>query len=122
MVQETLDRYRSTKMDVGVMSAVKASQDVIDQLREKANIEDFEELVDKQAETNAERDELTDLLAENGITEDDIESELRELEAEISGEVIEKSEIPTGEVKVPESIEDQQVEREQEEKKQVVVA
>lgn len=99
MVQETLDQYRSARMDVDVMKAMKDSQSVIDDLREKANIEDFEHLVEKQQETNAERDELTDLLAENGISEDDVMAEMADLEAELAGEEMGAS-VPTDQVSV----------------------
>jgi hypothetical protein len=55
--------------------------------------------VDKQQEVNEERDELTDLLKENGITEDDVLADLAELEAEMAeGEL--GGVVPSDEVKV----------------------
>ena len=43
-------RLRSAKMDVNVMEAMKSAQNLSDDLREKANVEDFESLVQRNEE------------------------------------------------------------------------
>ena len=47
MIEETMQQLRSAKIDVDVMKAMEAGQKVIEDLREKANLENFQDLVDK---------------------------------------------------------------------------
>ena len=47
MMDETLQQVRSAKIDVDVVKAMQDGQKLVDDLRSKASLEDFQDLIDK---------------------------------------------------------------------------
>ena len=97
MVEETLERIKSAKIDVNVKEALEAGQEVIEDLRSKASIEDFENILERQQETQDQEEELRQMMQEAGIQDDEVEKDLQALEAEVFGKEVDQ-EIPSGKI------------------------
>ena len=76
------------------MNALQEGQAVIESLREKASVEQFEEILEQQQETKAQEEELRQLVNEAGIDDTEIQEDLDKLEAELFGGEIDKVEVP----------------------------
>ena len=120
MLEETQSRLRSAKIDVNVMEAMKTAQDLIDDLREKANVENFEALVERNQEAMEQQDEIDQLLQEAGIGDEEVDAELEALEAEIAQEELGDQEVPINKIDVG-ADEEPGEKVEIKEKKQVIV-
>jgi uncharacterized NAD-dependent epimerase/dehydratase family protein len=68
MIEETLQRISSAKIDVNIKDALEAGQDVIEDLRSKASLEDFENILERQKETEAQEEELRQMMEDAGMT------------------------------------------------------
>eukprot|EP00343_Euplotes_focardii_P010495 CAMPEP_0205826894 /NCGR_PEP_ID=MMETSP0206-20130828/30192_1 /ASSEMBLY_ACC=CAM_ASM_000279 /TAXON_ID=36767 /ORGANISM="Euplotes focardii, Strain TN1" /LENGTH=194 /DNA_ID=CAMNT_0053127231 /DNA_START=58 /DNA_END=642 /DNA_ORIENTATION=- len=95
MIEETLQNIKSAKIDVGVKDALEAGQQVVEELREKATIEDFEDILERQKETQEQEDELRQMLEDAGIDDDEVMDDINELEAELFGKEIDKVKVPS---------------------------
>ena len=102
MIDETLMNIRSAKNDAAVMEALTAGQQVIDDLRTKCNVENFEEMVEKQQENDDEMAQLNQLMEEQGIAEDDVLDELEKLEADMAEEEMGDQQVPSSDIAVQE--------------------
>lgn len=106
MLEDTLLQLRSAKNDVEVINTMKAGQTAIDDLREKASYEDFEKIVEHQKEVDEEQDEISKLISDYGITDDDVLDDVNALEALMAEDELGKVEVPSnqlgaGEEEVP---------------------
>ena len=90
MVEETLQQIKSAKTDVNVMKALEAGQQVVEDLRSKASVEDFERILEQQKETQEQEDELRQMLQDAGIDDEDVMADIDDLEAELAGKEIDK--------------------------------
>mmetsp|Transcript_18714 Transcript_18714/g.21511 ORF Transcript_18714/g.21511 Transcript_18714/m.21511 type:complete len:217 (-) Transcript_18714:14-664(-) len=125
MIEETLQRIKSAKTDVNVMKALQEGQDVIEDLRSKATVDDFDRILEQQKETKEQEDELRQMLADAGIDEDDVLEDIENLEAEIAGKELDKVPVNKNKIKNKEESEeeeDEEQERKQKEKKKKVAA
>mmetsp|Transcript_31595 Transcript_31595/g.31069 ORF Transcript_31595/g.31069 Transcript_31595/m.31069 type:complete len:192 (-) Transcript_31595:54-629(-) len=106
MIEETLQNIKSAKIDVGVKEALEAGQEVIDDLSNKASIEDFENILERQKETIEQQEELQQLLDEAGIDDDEVMDDINELEAELFGKEMDKVKVPKDRIEADEEEED----------------
>lgn len=72
------------------MKALEAGQKVVEDLRSKASVEDFERILDQQKETQEQEEELRLLLQDAGIADDDVLDDINDLEAELAGKELDK--------------------------------
>ena len=101
-MDETLQQVRSAKIDVDVVKAMQEGQKLVDDLRSKASLEDFQDLIDKQREVQDERDEIAELMKEVGVSDAEVEKDLFDLEAQLAQEElpeVPKNPINTGKAK-----------------------
>ena len=98
MIEETLQNIKSAKIDVGVKEALEAGQEIVEDLRNKASIEDFENILERQKETQDQEEELRQMLEEAGIRDDEVMDDINELEAELFGKEMDKVEVPQDEI------------------------
>ena len=94
MIEETLHQIKSAKTDVNVMKALEQGQEVIEDLRSKASVEDFERIMEQQQETQDQEEELRQMLKQNGIEDDEVMDDVDQLEAELFGKELDKVEVP----------------------------
>ena len=107
MIEETLQNIKSAKIDIGVKEALEEGQQVVDDLRNKASIEDFENILERQQETKEQEDELRQMLEEAGIDDDEVMDDINDLEAELFGKEIDKVEVPKDNIRDHESYEEE---------------
>ena len=112
MIEETLHQIKSAKTDVNVMKALEQGQEVIEDLRSKASVEDFERIMEQQQETQDQEEELRQMLKQNGIEDDEVMDDVDQLEAELFGKELDK-------VEVPKDVIDKNVENDDEEEEEV---
>ena len=112
MIEETLHQIKSAKTDVNVMKALEQGQEVIEDLRSKASVEDFERIMEQQQETQDQEEELRQMLKQNGIEDDEVMDDVDQLEAELFGKELDK-------VEVPKDVIDKNVENDDEEEQEV---
>jgi hypothetical protein len=80
------------------MNALKEGQEVVESLREKASVEDFERILEQQEETQAQEDELRQMMQDVGIDDQEVMDDIDQLEAELFGGDIEKADVPNGDI------------------------
>lgn len=105
------------------MEALQQGQDVVEDLRSKASVEDFERILQQQKETQEQEDELRQMLKDAGIDDEEVMDDIDHLEAEILGKEIDKK-VPNKPIK-NRSVDEEEVEEPAQKtttKKKVVVA
>lgn len=65
---------------------MQKAQDAIDQLQEKANVDTFEELYERQNEAELQNDEISQMMKDFNIDDEEVQEDLNELEALIAEE------------------------------------
>ena len=108
MIEETLQNIKSAKIDVGVKEALEAGQEVVEDLRNKASVEDFENILERQQETNEQAEELRQMLEDAGIDDEEVMEDINELEAELYGKEIDKVEVPKDKIDYEENEDDRE--------------
>lgn len=106
MIEETLHQLKSAKIDVNVMKALEAGQEIVEELRSKASVEDFEKILESQQETQAQEEELRQMLQDAGIQDEEVMDDIHDLEAELFGKEIDKAVVPNGYIEENEEQED----------------
>ena len=87
LLEETIKNIESAQMDVNIYEAMKKGDQVLSELQKQATKENFEELVDRLQDAQAQKDAEAEFFGAL-LNEDDLQDELDKLDALIAEDAI----------------------------------
>ena len=87
LLEETIKNIESAQMDVNIYEAMKKGDQVLSELQKQATKENFEELVDRLQDAQAQKDAEAEFFGAL-LNEDELQDELDKLDALIAEDVI----------------------------------
>ena len=87
LLEETIKNIESAQMDVNIYEAMKQGDQVLSELQKQATKENFEELVDRLQDAQAQKDAEAEFFGAL-LNEDELQDELDKLDALIAEEAI----------------------------------